>query len=154
MAIYTGRIKKVYTGMNKKWTLRNKNALVTGGTKAAINPMTTNLASEWATDAKRINAIAGCYIKTPLSESVLSNPAYRKLFLAPTPIGRIRKPEEILHLVSFLSIPVSSYITGQSILVDSGFTKNLFLKFDCLLNLNIIEMYNNIHSYLSFTNRN
>ncbi len=112
--------------MNGKWTLRNKNALVTGGTKAAINPMTTNLASEWATDAIRVNAVAPWYIQTLLSESVLSNPAYLKSVLALTPMERIRKSEETAHLVSFLAMPVSSYITGQCISVDGGFTKNLF----------------------------
>jgi tropinone reductase I len=43
-----------------------------------------------------------------------------------TPLGRVGEPEEISGLVSFLCMPGSSYITGQTISVDGGMTVNGF----------------------------
>ena len=41
-----------------------------------------------------------------------------------TPIGRIAEPSEVSSLVAFLCLPAASYITGQAICVDGGFTVN------------------------------
>jgi Tropinone reductase 1 len=103
-----------------------KTGVVYGITKAALIQMTSNLACEWAVDGIRVNAVAPWYIKTPLAETVLSNPDYLESVLARTPMNRLGKPEEVANVVSFLAMPASSYITGQCISVDGGFTKNLF----------------------------
>jgi Tropinone reductase 1 len=103
-----------------------RTGVIYGMTKAAINQMTINLACEWADAGIRVNAVLPWYIRTPLAEPVLSNPDYLGAILSRTPMKRIGNPEEVAHLVTFLAMPVSSYITGQCIAVDGGFTKNLF----------------------------
>ncbi len=103
-----------------------KTGVIYGMSKAAMIQMTGNLACEWAADGIRVNTVAPGYTWTPLSETVLRNPEYLESFLVRTPLKRIAQPEEIASVVSFLAMPASSYITGQCIAVDGGFTKNLF----------------------------
>jgi Tropinone reductase 1 len=91
-------------------------------TKAALIQLTRNLAAEWARNGIRVNAVAPWYIKTPLAQPVLDNDAYRTAVLDRTPLGRIGEPEEVASTVAFLCMPASSYITGQCLAVDGGFT--------------------------------
>lgn len=93
-----------------------------GMTKAALIQLTRNLAAEWARKGIRVNAVAPWYIKTPLAQPVLDNDAYRTAVLDRTPLGRIGEPEEVASTVAFLCMPAASYITGQCLAVDGGFT--------------------------------
>lgn len=91
-------------------------------TKAAIEQLTRYLAVEWAADGIRVNAIAPWYIHTPLADEVLKKEDYKQRVLARTPMGRIGQPEEVARVAAFLAMPASSYITGQCIAVDGGFS--------------------------------
>jgi Tropinone reductase 1 len=97
-----------------------------GMTKAALIQLTRNLGVEWASSNIRVNAVAPWYIHTPLAKPVLDIAAYRAAVLERTPMGRIGEPEEVAGAVAFLCMPAASYITGQCIAVDGGFTINGF----------------------------
>ena len=91
-------------------------------TKAALNQLTRNLAAEWAQENIRVNAVVPWYIDTPLAQSVLKNPEYLQEVLQRTPMKRIGSAIEVATTVAFLCMPVASYITGQSLAVDGGFS--------------------------------
>jgi Tropinone reductase 1 len=97
-----------------------------GMTKAALIQLTKNLACEWARDQIRVNAVAPWYIWTPLSQPVLDVDSYRQAVLERTPLGRIGEVEEVASVVAFLCLPGASYVTGQCVAVDCGFTANGF----------------------------
>ncbi|KAI4307589.1 hypothetical protein L6164_030762 [Bauhinia variegata] len=95
-------------------------------TKAAMNQLTKNLACEWAKDNIRSNCVAPWYTKTSLVENLLENKEFVGEILSRTPMRRIAEAHEVSSLVAFLCLPAASYITGQIVSVDGGFTANGF----------------------------
>ena len=91
-------------------------------TKAGIIQLTKNLAVEWARHGIRVNAIAPWYIKTPLTEKLLNDNKYLKSILERTPMGRYGETEEVAKVAAFLVSDASTYVTGQCIAVDGGFS--------------------------------
>lgn len=89
--------------------------------KAAMAQLTRSLSVEWAPDGIRVNCLAPWFIKTPLTESILSKQEFIQAVLARTPLGRLGEPQDVSGLVAFLCMPAASYITGQTIAVDGGF---------------------------------
>ncbi|TXG74162.1 hypothetical protein EZV62_002741 [Acer yangbiense] len=96
------------------------------GTKGAMNQLAKNLACEWARDNIRANSVAPWAIKTPLAEPYLSDEKFSEEVRFRTPMGRAGEPKEVSSLIAFLCMPAASYITGQTICVDGGYTVNGF----------------------------
>jgi Tropinone reductase 1 len=99
-----------------------KTGILYAMTKAALNQMTKNLACEWASENIRVNAVAPWYIETPLAKQVLMDLDYLRSVLDRTPLKRVGKPAEVASAVAFLAMPASSYITGQTLAIDGGFS--------------------------------
>lgn len=93
-----------------------------GMSKAAMIQLTRNLSVEWAAEDIRVNAVAPWYIRTPLAEQVLQDEDYRRDVLERTPMGRVGEVEECARAIAFLCMPAASYITGQCLAVDGGFS--------------------------------
>ncbi|KAK9290012.1 hypothetical protein L1049_008175 [Liquidambar formosana] len=94
-----------------------------GASKGAMNQLTKNLACEWAKDNIRANTVAPGATRTSMTDSAEMNEGgLIDSIVSHTPIRRIGEPNEISSLVAFLCFPAASYITGQVICVDGGFS--------------------------------
>lgn len=92
-------------------------------TKAAIAHLTKCLAVEWGKHGITVNAVAPTFIRTPGTEEYLSDP--RRLVDTVERIAalhRIGEPMEVAGAVVFLASPAASLITGETILIDGGWT--------------------------------
>lgn len=91
-------------------------------TKAAMDHLTRYLACEWGSSNIRVNCVAPWYTDTPLAKPVVKDRRKSAAVKRATPLDRIANPRDVSGLVAFLCLPISSYITGQVISVDGGFT--------------------------------
>jgi NAD(P)-dependent dehydrogenase (short-subunit alcohol dehydrogenase family) len=91
-------------------------------TKAAIAHLTKCLALEWAPYNITVNAVAPTFITTPGTRKWLDDPDFRDSVRKRIPLGRIGKPEDVAGPVVFLASPAASLITGETIMVDGGWT--------------------------------
>ena len=90
--------------------------------KAGLNGMVKSLALEWAAEGVRLNSVGPGPVATPMLAGVLADPAALATMNATIPMGRLGQPPEIAELISFLLSQRASFITGQVICADGGFT--------------------------------
>jgi NAD(P)-dependent dehydrogenase (short-subunit alcohol dehydrogenase family) len=92
-------------------------------TKAGIAHLTKCLAVEWGKHGITVNAVAPTFIRTPGTESCLADPAFRADTVERiAALHRIGEPMEVAGAVVFLASPAASLITGETILIDGGWT--------------------------------
>jgi gluconate 5-dehydrogenase len=90
--------------------------------KGGLELLTRSLAIDWAPNGVRVNNIAPAYVETDLTRGIVGHPVLAQRITARTPIGRFAQPNEIVGAVVFLASDASSYLTGQTICVDGGWT--------------------------------
>ena len=90
--------------------------------KAADMQLASNLAVEWGPSNVRVNCIAPGLVQTDFAKYLWENPALLKQVTEPAPLKRIGQPDEIAGAAVYLASPASSYMTGQTLVVDGGIT--------------------------------
>jgi NAD(P)-dependent dehydrogenase (short-subunit alcohol dehydrogenase family) len=91
--------------------------------KAGVLNLTKCLAVEWAQYNIKVNCVSPGYTVTPMTERRFkTNPEIVEMWKSLVPMGRMAEPIEMVGAVIFLSSDASSYITGNNIVVDGGYT--------------------------------
>jgi NAD(P)-dependent dehydrogenase (short-subunit alcohol dehydrogenase family) len=90
--------------------------------KAALDALMRTVSLEVGASNIRVNNVSPGIIATPMSEAALGDERAMRPFLLHTPLQRIGQPEDVADVVAWLLSDDARYVTGQSILVDGGFT--------------------------------
>jgi NAD(P)-dependent dehydrogenase (short-subunit alcohol dehydrogenase family) len=92
-------------------------------TKGGVIALTRSLAVEWAPHDIRVNAIAPGYFVTPMTDRLKERDAdfYQEL-IDRVPLGRFGEPPDLAGAVIYLASPASSFVTGNVLVVDGGYT--------------------------------
>ncbi|MEM8790433.1 MAG: SDR family oxidoreductase [Pseudomonadota bacterium] len=102
------------------------NRCIYGASKAAVIGLTKSVAVDYVTKGIRVNAICPGTVESPSLEQRLratgDYEAARKAFIARQPMGRIAQAEEIAHLAVWLASDESAFVTGQTHIIDGGWS--------------------------------
>jgi NAD(P)-dependent dehydrogenase (short-subunit alcohol dehydrogenase family) len=98
----------------------NPNPIEYGVGKAGLQQMTRYLAVHWGRGGVRVNCISPGPFPNPNIQR--DHPAFVQRLAAKSPLGRVGQAEEISGAVVFLLSAASSYVTGQNLAVDGGWT--------------------------------
>jgi NAD(P)-dependent dehydrogenase (short-subunit alcohol dehydrogenase family) len=93
-----------------------------GAAKAAVVQMTKNLAVAWVKEGIRVNAVAPGIIESNMTAAMKGVAALEKPQLDRTPLGRWGTPEDVAPAILFLASSAASFITGQTLPVDGGYS--------------------------------
>src|SRR5215468_9882859 len=92
-------------------------------TKAALAHMTKCLAVEWGRHGITVNAVAPTFVRTPGTADVLADPEFHADVVERiAALHRVGEPIEVAGVVVFLTSPAASLITGETVLIDGGWT--------------------------------
>lgn len=90
--------------------------------KAAVHMLTKSIASDYAAENIRANAIAPGYIDTDMTAGGYANPEWAPVWRSMTPMPKVGTPEDIGAAALYLCSPASAYVTGEVLVIDGGYT--------------------------------
>jgi NAD(P)-dependent dehydrogenase (short-subunit alcohol dehydrogenase family) len=90
--------------------------------KGGVELFTKALALDWAKSGVRVNTLAPGWVDTDLTHGLLEHDIHGKRLLDHTPMGRFAAPGDMGGAAVFLASDASRYMTGQSLLIDGGWT--------------------------------
>jgi glucose 1-dehydrogenase len=93
--------------------------------KAALTLLAQTLALEWAPDGIRVNVVSPGMTYTRMTEKMYEDPQIKQKREEIIPLSRVGSSIEVANVIEFLVGPLSSYVTGQDVCVDGGFTKSI-----------------------------
>jgi NAD(P)-dependent dehydrogenase (short-subunit alcohol dehydrogenase family) len=95
--------------------------------KGGLTALTTHIACQYGAHGIRCNAVAPGVTVTPMVERRLEDPGFKKMQTEMTPHTRLGRVEDIAGTVAFLCSPAGSFINGQTIVVDGGWSSTKYL---------------------------
>jgi len=95
--------------------------------KGGLTALTTHIACQYGAQGIRCNAVAPGVTVTPMVEQRLNDPGFRKMQTEMTPHTRLGRVEDIAATVAFLCSEGGSFINGQTIVVDGGWSSTKYL---------------------------
>jgi len=96
-----------------------KGRAVYAGIKAAVSHLTEALASEWAQDGIRVNALAPTAVLTPSRQDLFQGDRL-KMIVSRIPLGRVATTDDLMGAAIFLASEASDFVTGHTLFVDGG----------------------------------
>lgn len=93
-----------------------------GAAKTGLIGLTRTLAVEWGASGVRVNAVAAGLTLSRMTAATFDQPMWTTPTLDRTPLGRLGVPEDISQAILFLTSSGASWITGQTLAVDGGYT--------------------------------
>jgi NAD(P)-dependent dehydrogenase (short-subunit alcohol dehydrogenase family) len=95
--------------------------------KGGLTALTTHIAAQYGAHGIRCNAVAPGVIQTPMTEDRLQDPRFRRINTEMTPHQRLGTVDDVASTVAFLCSPGGSFINGQTIVVDGGWSSTKYL---------------------------
>jgi gluconate 5-dehydrogenase len=93
-----------------------------GASKAGVNLLVKQLATEWGGRGVTVNAVAPGFMRTDFVEAAQQNPQFVARLQQRIPVGRFAEPDEVASAVLYLAQPLARFVNGQVIYVDGGVT--------------------------------
>jgi NAD(P)-dependent dehydrogenase (short-subunit alcohol dehydrogenase family) len=90
--------------------------------KGGAELLTKALAIDWASRGVRVNTLAPGWVDTDLTHELLTHEVHGQRMLSGTPLGRFATPKDMAGGVVFLASDASAFMTGQSLVIDGGWT--------------------------------